>query len=95
MKKRYWAISVVALLIISIGGCYINSKQKEERLIQKVIPIGTQYIKDNFDVEVTFNRHQGIGGYVNSEIVLYGFIIGKEKYKVSIGVNYNSFEVTD
>ncbi|MNL15878.1 hypothetical protein D3C87_1368910 [compost metagenome] len=82
------------LVSFLIEGCSIISAKKNEDILSRAVPIGTEYFKDKYNVDVFFDRHQINSAYINDEVVLYGQFKAIRQYDVSVAISYKTFKVT-
>ncbi|WP_339257869.1 hypothetical protein MKZ12_28505 [Paenibacillus sp. FSL R5-0713] len=66
---------------------------KNNNIVKKATPIGTEYFKSKYNVTVKFTDSQVFAGYVYPQVVLYGYVKGDVNQKISIAINYNTYEV--
>jgi hypothetical protein len=93
MWRNLRILFLVILVLLLLSGCM--SKAQKKSLYDKAIPIAQQYMKDNFNADVVFSDYYEINDPMNSEIVLYGHMVGDESATFSIGINHKTFKVNN
>ncbi|WP_309272211.1 hypothetical protein [Paenibacillus sp.] len=70
------------------------SKSQKKSIYNKAVPIAQQYMKDNYNADVMFSDYEFLDP-MNSEIVLYGHMVGDENDTFSIGVSHKTFRINN
>ncbi|PZT52191.1 hypothetical protein [Paenibacillus silvae] len=93
--SRKWRIILIvfAAFTLLVGGCAITYHVKNSNIVKKTTPIGVEYFKKVYDVTVEFTDSQVMGEYVRPDVVLYGYINNDVNERISIAINYNTYEV--
>ncbi|MDM5280999.1 hypothetical protein QUF95_26955 [Paenibacillus silvae] len=84
---------ILSTFILLVGGCTITYHVKNNNIVKKATPIGLEYFKKEYNVDVEFTDSQVFAGYVSSKVVLYGHIKGDGNEAIKIAINYNTYEV--
>ncbi|MCK6075984.1 hypothetical protein [Paenibacillus silvae] len=84
---------VLASCILLVGGCTITYHIKNSNIVKKATPIGVEYFKRVYDVSVEFTDSQVMAEYVRPDVVLYGYVNNDVNERISIAINYNTYEV--
>ncbi|MBU5352885.1 hypothetical protein ACN9MH_27980 [Paenibacillus silvae] len=94
MSRRWRIILIVfAAFTLLVSGCAITYHVKNNNIVKKATPIGVEYFKKVYDVTVEFTDSQVMGEYVRPDVVLYGYINNDVNERISIAINYNTYEV--
>ncbi|CAM4444490.1 MULTISPECIES: hypothetical protein [Bacillales] len=86
-------LTILVILVLSVSGCTIAYQIENNIIIKKATPIGIEYFKSEYDVTVEFTDSQVFDGYVYPKVNLYGYVNNDINEKVSISINYNTYEV--
>ncbi|MBU5352889.1 hypothetical protein ACN9MH_27990 [Paenibacillus silvae] len=92
-RKLRVLLILLASCILLVGGCAVTYHVKNNNIVKKATPIGLEYFKKEYNVDVEFTDSQVFAGYVSSKVVLYGHVKGDENEAINIGINYNTYEV--
>ncbi|MFJ2046538.1 hypothetical protein ACIOBL_23270 [Paenibacillus taichungensis] len=84
---------VFSSFVLLVSGCAITYHVKNNNIVKKATPIGIEYFKTEYNVTVEFIDSQVFAGYVYPQVVLYGYVKGDVNQKISIAINYNTYEV--
>ncbi|WP_405170997.1 hypothetical protein MHI12_28910 [Paenibacillus sp. FSL H8-0280] len=84
---------IFASLVLLVSGCAITYQVKNNNIIKKSTPIGIEYFKSEYNLTVEFTDSQVFPGYINSKVVLYGYVKNDVNQRISIAINYNTYEV--
>ncbi|BFH60145.1 hypothetical protein PAJ34TS1_07370 [Paenibacillus azoreducens] len=68
------------------------SKTQKEAIYNKAEPIAQQYMKDNYNTDVIFYDYKFLDP-MNSEIVLYGHMVGDEDATIQVGISHKTFKI--
>ncbi|MBB6019732.1 hypothetical protein HNR77_000793 [Paenibacillus sp. JGP012] len=93
--SRRWRITLIVFVAFTllVGGCAVTYHVKNSNIVKKATPIGLEYFKKEYNVDVEFTDSQVFAGYVSSKVVLYGHVKGDENEAINIWINYNTYEV--
>ncbi|MDM5281000.1 hypothetical protein QUF95_26960 [Paenibacillus silvae] len=93
--SRKWRIILIvfAAFTLLVGGCAVIYHVENYNIVKKATPIGLEYFKKEYNVDVEFTDSQVFDGYVSSQVILYGHIKGHENEAINIWINYNTYEV--
>ncbi|MBB6019733.1 hypothetical protein HNR77_000794 [Paenibacillus sp. JGP012] len=94
MSRRWRIILIgIAAFTLLVGGCAVTYHVKNSNIVKKATPIGVEYFKKVYDVTVEFTDSQVMGEYVRPDVVLYGYVNNDVNERISIAINYNTYEV--
>jgi hypothetical protein len=86
-------IADFASFVLLVSGCAITYQVKNNNIVKKANPIGIEYFKNEYDMTVEFTDSQVFPGYISSKVVLYGYVKNEVNQRISIAINYNTYEV--
>lgn len=84
---------ILASLVLLVSGCAITYQLKNNNIVKKATPIAIEYFKSKYNVTVKFTDSQVFPGYINSKVVLYGYVKNDINQRISIAIDYNTHEV--
>ncbi|WP_440116696.1 hypothetical protein [Paenibacillus sp. QZ-Y1] len=92
LKLIHSAVLILILIFITTG-CGGLSQKEEQAYFEKAIPIGQEYFKKYYDVEVEFTEFY-INIPMSSTMVLKGYLKDDRYTHVSLSFYFPSLEVT-
>ena len=94
MSRRWRSVLIVfAAFTLLVGGCAVTYQVENYNIVKKATPIGLEYFKRVYDVTVEFTDSQVMAEYVRADVVLYGYVNNDVNERISIAINYNTYEV--
>ncbi|MEK4363293.1 hypothetical protein MKX68_12585 [Paenibacillus sp. FSL M8-0212] len=92
-SKLKVSLTILVILVLSVSGCAITYQVKNNNIVNKATLIAIEYFKSKYNVTVKFTDSQVFPGYIDSKVVLYGYVEHDVKETFSIAINYNTYEV--
>ncbi|WP_435924030.1 hypothetical protein [Paenibacillus sp. DYY-L-2] len=90
---KLFKVTLVSILILSLlVGCM--SKAQKEAIYIRAVPIAKEYMKDNYNIDVTILSNYEIHDPANSVIVLYGHMVDDSGATFTISINHKTYEVS-
>ncbi|KAA8753344.1 hypothetical protein [Paenibacillus sp. UASWS1643] len=91
--KIKMVLIIFVSLVLLVSGCAITYQVKNNNIVKKATPIAIEYFKSKYNVTVKFTDSQVFPGYIDSKVVLYGYVEHDVNETFSIAINYNTYEV--
>ncbi|MNV34807.1 hypothetical protein D3C71_1262380 [compost metagenome] len=87
---------VIFIVILVIGGGYIQFRLKSKEISEKAIEAGTQYIKEKYNLEQVVTDYYIYPVYVSDQVSLSGFIKDHKDYHISLFIDYkDNYKIID
>lgn len=93
LPKLFHSAFLILTLILITTGCGGLSQKEEKAYYEKAIPIGQEYFRKYYDVEVEFTEFY-INIPMSSTMVLKGYLRDDRYTHVSLSFYFPSLEVT-